>query len=83
MPDDLRRLGGTDFEWATSTSAKVRCTICGTTGWGPTGEQIRDGAKPNPWQEKHMNDHPFSCEPCGRRFASPQAIAAHRRHQHS
>ena len=53
--------------------AKVRCLLCGATGWPGTEE------RPNPWQRRCLAGHPHRCETCRRPFSSRQGLASHRR----
>lgn len=50
-------------------SGKVRCTVCGRTGY-PTGDHRRG------WQWKCRQGHPHVCS-CGRPFPTRQGIATH------
>lgn len=65
------------FEFAGPRSSKVRCTVCGRTGWGPLEPEPSDAF---PWQAKCLAGHPFACL-CGVRYASAQALSTHLRGQ--
>ena len=54
-------------------SGKLRCLLCGTTGWQA------DPERPAPWQRKCLQGHPYRCDTCRRPFASRIALASHRR----
>lgn len=64
----------TTFEWIGGRSGKVRCTVCGRTGWGSLDP--RPSRWDRSWQQTCLAGHPHRCV-CGRRFANLSAIATH------
>lgn len=67
-PDGWRSL----FAWKPNCrSAKVRCLLCGSTGYGGL-------LRPLPWQVAHILGHPERCETCRRPFISRLALSSHR-----
>ena len=67
---------GDPFEYIpNSRSAKIRCVVCGTKGYGLTNPQPGQVAG---WQKKCLKGHPYVCA-CGRKFSSGQAIHQHLR----
>lgn len=52
---------------------RVRCVVCGATGYG-----TERGDPNRPWQARHQAGHPHECPDCGRRFATPVGLSAHR-----
>ena len=60
----------------TSGGRKVRCSVCGRDGYGPTHPQTVFDCYP--WQRKCFQnpDHPYVCS-CGKRWPSKGSIAAH------
>ena len=61
------------FEWAGPNSAKVRCTICRATGWGPVSDE---GLGLMPWQIRCLGPHDHRCT-CGRAFPNASGLASH------
>lgn len=55
----------TCFIPATPTGVKVKCAVCGSTGYGPTNPGPKRAAAP--WQRRCLEGHPALCS-CGRRF---------------
>jgi hypothetical protein len=66
-------MGDDPFVWAGPNSAKVKCVVCGRSGWGP--RNAREG-KFSPWQLSCLDGHPLSCT-CGHRFSTGQGLASH------
>jgi hypothetical protein len=65
------------FEPNGPNSIKIRCTICGSSGYGPLDPKSENECFP--WQQKCFRGHPEKCS-CGRVFNGKSAIAAHLRH---
>lgn len=57
-------------------SIKVRCLLCGATGYGPCGA-MGNFAEPAPWQARHIAGHPVRCDVCSRPFVHGGALNAH------
>lgn len=69
-PDGWHRL----FAWVPGRSSKVRCLLCGATGYGGCSQW---GAPPSPWQAPHILGHPVQCLTCRRPFISFGAVRSH------
>ena len=61
----------TTFSWASARSVKLRCDICGRTGYGG-----------GTWMDACREGHPHQC-PCGRRFTSTSGLSAHQKPRRS
>lgn len=59
------------FEYAALVGVRVRCIVCGATGF--------DGGR---WQESHIKGHPYKCPSCPQSFSTGQGAAAHHRNVH-
>lgn len=64
MTEELFAPAGT-----TGRGVKVRCTVCGRSGYANA-----------PWQESCRAGHPYACI-CGRVFSTKQGIARHLSHE--
>lgn len=76
LPDRWAHL----FAYVPGRSARVRCLLCGSTGWGELNDRPGfDGRKamPAPWQIPHIAGHPVRCEVCSRPFVSRGALRGH------
>lgn len=63
------------FEWVSDRSSKVRCVLCGRTGYGeiePDLSRLPDAW----WQRKCMKDHDLECI-CGKRYVTNMQLAGH------
>lgn len=58
----------------TKTGRKVRCTVCGQTGWGPAGDPPLD--EMSIWQVKCSKPHSYACS-CGRAFTTGTGLSSH------
>lgn len=61
LPNDL-------FEPAGPHSGKLRCKVCGRTGWPGVYA---------PWMASCLGGHPYPCSHCDRVFATRSARASH------
>lgn len=71
---------GNLFAYVPGRSSKVRCLLCGATGYGPHGPvACFDGSvlPPVPWQIPHILGHPVQCLTCRRPFISYGAVRSH------
>lgn len=68
------------FAYVPGRSSKVRCMLCGATGYGPHGDvrTFTGGTlTPEPWQIPHILGHPVQCATCRRPFIGPGAVRSH------
>jgi len=63
------------FAYVGPQATRVRCLLCGSTGYGPCGRMT---GTPAPWQARCLLGHPHRCETCRRPFSTAQGIASHR-----
>lgn len=71
------------FAWVPGRSSKVRCLLCGRSGFGMCGRGADyvdfrgHRSVPAPWQAKCLIGHPMRCGECRRPFVSGTALSGH------
>lgn len=62
----------------TPDGTKLRCTVCGMTGYWP---QLYFGVRFEWWGDSHAT-HPWECSSCDRKFTTAGGLSVHRRRWH-